>query len=128
VRKLDGQQQRLTVTRAARMLPSPVTSSLNVTPQQQQQQQRFAAASASADAASAASAANASGGGGSAAVGGSSGGSAAVGVIRLSSFNARALRDVSSALQQLQHQGATELVLDLRDNRCARVCVCVCVV
>lgn len=40
-----------------------------------------------------------------------------VGVIRLTSFNARALRDVSTALDRLQEQGATELVLDLRDNR-----------
>lgn len=40
-----------------------------------------------------------------------------VGVIHLTSFNARALRDVSAALESLQQQGATELVLDLRDNR-----------
>jgi C-terminal processing protease CtpA/Prc len=40
-----------------------------------------------------------------------------VGTIRLASFNARALRDVSAALDQLQQRGATELVLDLRDNR-----------
>jgi C-terminal processing protease CtpA/Prc len=39
-----------------------------------------------------------------------------VGVIRLTSFNARALRGVSAALDKLQEQGATELVLDLRDN------------
>jgi C-terminal processing protease CtpA/Prc len=44
-----------------------------------------------------------------------------VGVIRLTSFNARALRDVSAALDKLQQQGATELVLDLRDNRCKMV-------
>lgn len=41
-----------------------------------------------------------------------------IGVIRLTSFNARALRDVSAALDRLQQQGATEIVLDLRDNRC----------
>lgn len=40
-------------------------------------------------------------------------------MIRLTSFNARALRDVSAALDQLQQRGATELVLDLRDNRWA---------
>lgn len=40
-----------------------------------------------------------------------------VGVIRLTSFNARALRDVSAALAELRQRGATELVLDLRDNR-----------
>lgn len=40
-----------------------------------------------------------------------------VGFIRLTSFNARALRDVSTALAELQQRGATELVLDLRDNR-----------
>ncbi|KAF6257207.1 ClpP/crotonase [Scenedesmus sp. NREL 46B-D3] len=45
------------------------------------------------------------------------GGGRRVGTIRLASFNARALRDVSAALQQLQQRGATELVLDLRDNR-----------
>lgn len=39
-----------------------------------------------------------------------------VGVIRLTSFNARALRDVSAALDRLQEQGAMEHVLDLRDN------------
>jgi hypothetical protein len=44
-----------------------------------------------------------------------------IGVIRLTSFNARALRDVSAALDQLQQQGATEIVLDLRDNRCVGV-------
>jgi hypothetical protein len=38
------------------------------------------------------------------------------GVIRLTSFNARALRDVSAALDRLQEQGAMEHVLDLRDN------------
>jgi C-terminal processing protease CtpA/Prc len=40
-----------------------------------------------------------------------------VGTIHLSSFNARALRDVSAALDALQQKGAAELVLDLRDNR-----------
>ncbi|WIA44148.1 hypothetical protein OEZ86_010486 [Tetradesmus obliquus] len=45
------------------------------------------------------------------------GGGREVGTIRLASFNARALRDVSAALEQLQQRGATEIVLDLRDNR-----------
>lgn len=40
-----------------------------------------------------------------------------VGIIHLTSFNARALRDVSAALDALQQKGAAELVLDLRDNR-----------
>eukprot|EP00775_Hariotina_reticulata_P008411 gene8411-8595_t len=40
-----------------------------------------------------------------------------VGIIHLTSFNARALRDVSAALEALQQKGAAELVLDLRDNR-----------
>jgi C-terminal processing protease CtpA/Prc len=74
----------VSVTRPARQLPSPVTSSL---------QQRYGSG------------------------GDSSSSSGPVGVIRLTSFNARALRDVSAALTQLQEQGATELVLDLRDNR-----------
>lgn len=40
-----------------------------------------------------------------------------VGVIRLSSFNARAQRDTLAAFQRLQAAGASRLVLDLRDNR-----------
>lgn len=44
---------------------------------------------------------------------------AQVGTIRLASFNARALRDVAAALDNLTASGATEIVLDLRDNRCA---------
>lgn len=40
-----------------------------------------------------------------------------VGVIGLSSFNARAQRDLAAAVTQLQAQGATDFVLDLRDNR-----------
>lgn len=39
------------------------------------------------------------------------------GYIKLSSFNARAQRDVSMAVADLQSQGATSLVLDLRGNR-----------
>lgn len=87
----------VTVLRPARVLASPVTSSL---------QQRYIS---------------------------TNGGAEAVGVIRLTSFNARALRDVSAALQQLQDQGVRELVLDLRDNRwgCCdlvpgHLCDCMC--
>ena len=39
------------------------------------------------------------------------------GVIRLSSFNARAQRDVKAAILELQARGAQRFVLDLRDNR-----------
>ena len=39
------------------------------------------------------------------------------GYIKLSSFNARAQRDVSMAVHDLEAQGATSLVLDLRGNR-----------
>lgn len=39
------------------------------------------------------------------------------GYIKLSSFNARAQRDVSMAVAELQAQGVTSLVLDLRGNR-----------
>ena len=42
---------------------------------------------------------------------------AQVGVVRLMSFNARAQRDVAAAIEQLEEQGATEIELDLRDNR-----------
>ena len=38
-------------------------------------------------------------------------------MIRLTSFNARAQRDVKSAIQDLERGGAERLVLDLRDNR-----------
>lgn len=39
------------------------------------------------------------------------------GVIRLTSFNARAQRDVKASIQELERSGAQRLVLDLRDNR-----------
>jgi len=39
------------------------------------------------------------------------------GYIKLVSFNARAQRDVSSAVQSLAGNGASSLVLDLRGNR-----------
>lgn len=45
------------------------------------------------------------------------GGAPATGVIRLSSFNARAQRDVAAAVRGLEARGAARLVLDLRDNR-----------
>lgn len=44
-------------------------------------------------------------------------GSVSTGEIHLSSFNARAQRDVKSAIVQLEEKGAERLVLDLRDNR-----------
>ncbi|GAX80856.1 hypothetical protein CEUSTIGMA_g8291.t1 [Chlamydomonas eustigma] len=40
-----------------------------------------------------------------------------VGVIRLTSFNARAQRDLKAAIVQVLDQGANRLQLDLRDNR-----------
>eukprot|EP01023_Acetabularia_acetabulum_P020223 TRINITY_DN20447_c0_g1_i1.p1 TRINITY_DN20447_c0_g1~~TRINITY_DN20447_c0_g1_i1.p1 ORF type:complete len:559 (-),score=95.65 TRINITY_DN20447_c0_g1_i1:197-1873(-) len=40
-----------------------------------------------------------------------------VGIIRLSSFNAIAQQEVSSAIKTLKQQGAQEFILDLRDNR-----------
>lgn len=40
-----------------------------------------------------------------------------VGYIKLSSFNARAQRDVAQAVRELQSSGAQRLVLDLRGNR-----------
>ena len=40
-----------------------------------------------------------------------------IGFIKLSSFNARAQRDVSSAIADLEAQGADSFVLDLRGNR-----------
>ena len=40
-----------------------------------------------------------------------------IGVIRLSAFNARAQQDVMQAINTLADQGATEFVLDVRDNR-----------
>lgn len=43
--------------------------------------------------------------------------STAVGYIKLISFNARAQRDVSHALRELQNSGAEKYVLDLRGNR-----------
>ncbi len=46
-------------------------------------------------------------------------GDRAVGVVRLSSFNARAERDLAAALRRLEAEGATEFELDLRDNRWA---------
>lgn len=49
--------------------------------------------------------------------GGSSSSEASVGYIRLSSFNARAQRDLAAAVRRLEAEGATRLVLDLRDNR-----------
>lgn len=42
---------------------------------------------------------------------------AQVGHIKLAAFNARALSDVAESVQQLETEGAAELVLDLRDNR-----------
>ena len=39
------------------------------------------------------------------------------GLIRLTSFNARAQRDIKSAIQELEGKGAKRFVLDLRDNR-----------
>ncbi|KAG1653748.1 hypothetical protein FOA52_009156 [Chlamydomonas sp. UWO 241] len=41
----------------------------------------------------------------------------ATGLIRLTSFNARAHRDLSSALTQMESEGAQSFVLDMRDNR-----------
>jgi hypothetical protein len=40
-----------------------------------------------------------------------------VGHIKLTAFNARALSDVAESVRQLEAEGASELVLDLRDNR-----------
>lgn len=40
-----------------------------------------------------------------------------VGYIKLSSFNARAQRDLAAAVKRLEAQGAARFVLDLRDNR-----------
>ncbi|KAF5826678.1 ClpP/crotonase-like domain-containing protein [Dunaliella salina] len=40
-----------------------------------------------------------------------------VGILRLTSFNARAQRDLASAILSLEKQGAKSFVLDLRDNR-----------
>lgn len=40
-----------------------------------------------------------------------------VGVLHLSSFNARAQRDLSTAIRDLEDKGAKSLILDLRDNR-----------
>eukprot|EP00803_Ostreobium_quekettii_P000040 evm.model.scf_1739.1 EVM.evm.TU.scf_1739.1 scf_1739:6103-14239(+) len=40
-----------------------------------------------------------------------------VGFVELSSFNARAQQEMVSALARLEAQGATEIVLDLRNNR-----------
>lgn len=40
-----------------------------------------------------------------------------VGHIKLAAFNARALSDVVDSVQQLEREGASELVLDLRNNR-----------
>lgn len=40
-----------------------------------------------------------------------------VGHIQLSAFNARALADVAAAVRQMEAAGASELVIDLRDNR-----------
>uniref|UniRef100_A0A7S3R0D6 C-terminal processing peptidase n=1 Tax=Dunaliella tertiolecta TaxID=3047 RepID=A0A7S3R0D6_DUNTE len=40
-----------------------------------------------------------------------------VGILRLTSFNARAQRDLASAIVSLEKQGAKSFVLDLRDNR-----------
>lgn len=40
-----------------------------------------------------------------------------MGYIKLSSFNARAQRDVAAAVRKLEGEGATRIVLDLRDNR-----------
>eukprot|EP01025_Chloroclados_australasicus_P044036 TRINITY_DN4742_c0_g2_i1.p1 TRINITY_DN4742_c0_g2~~TRINITY_DN4742_c0_g2_i1.p1 ORF type:complete len:565 (-),score=59.26 TRINITY_DN4742_c0_g2_i1:321-1982(-) len=40
-----------------------------------------------------------------------------IGFIRLTSFNALAQQEVTNAVQELRSQGATEFVLDLRDNR-----------
>lgn len=45
------------------------------------------------------------------------GGKRKVGVIKLTSFNARAQRDVALALTRLEQKGAQEYVIDLRDNR-----------
>lgn len=46
-----------------------------------------------------------------------------VGVIRLTSFNARAHRDVAAVLRKLEEQGAEEFELDLRDNRWGGGCM-----
>lgn len=40
-----------------------------------------------------------------------------VGSIAIKSFTARAQRDVAAAVAELEARGATELELDLRDNR-----------
>ncbi len=40
-----------------------------------------------------------------------------VGVIHISSFNARTLRDLKTAIMNLEVEGATRIMLDLRDNR-----------
>ena len=40
-----------------------------------------------------------------------------VGYIRLTSFNARAQRDVATAVRELQNLGAQRLILDIRGNR-----------
>ncbi|GAB4819263.1 hypothetical protein N2152v2_006309 [Parachlorella kessleri] len=47
----------------------------------------------------------------------SSGNGELVGYIKLTSFNARAQRDLAAAVRQLEGAGASRLVLDLRDNR-----------
>lgn len=49
--------------------------------------------------------------------GGGGGSEGTVGYISLSSFNARAQRDVLAAVRRLEAAGVSRLVLDLRDNR-----------
>lgn len=44
-------------------------------------------------------------------------GDTTVGVIKLSSFNARAQSDVAAAIGQLEAKNVSSYVLDLRDNR-----------
>ncbi len=103
--------------RPVRLIPSPVTARLErqqagplALPSFLQQPLPISASASSLEGSSSSAASNGGGSSG-------GGGSETVGYIRLSSFNARAQRDLAAAVRRLEAEGATRLVLDLRDNR-----------